>query len=459
MGLGKLGAFGKTNVLDVTGSLFKQYNEGLANAEQARRNRLIDELRVREEKRSEAKFSMEKADYDRKNELINTEDLRKTFGSERVFKRLFKGYEAQGMIKTVGDQTFIRREDTRLGYDNALKFAGQQQTAVLDDRLADLADRKAELEEQAKTESGDKLQATQARIAQITRETNNLATLYPEFQKYEAQERAKAGLKEDLLTPFEKQKREAELNATLNKAEADAALAARRRAEAELFQAGGKGVMTTSNLNALDKATESEFQARYFPPSTESTNDRFKVGGSDKNIAGLGTLPEGLKTGTPEFWQYVRSKDPEMYTRLVETKDRAEEIFYQHKGKISHKQAARMAIQELEDRRMEINSGPAADGSKKRPTHTNPPFPNAQPEPARTAVSEVRFNNDNTIDIPNVGESGMRFQPPRGFQDHAKVKEAIEAARRAGVQPEALVKGLLDSGYIVAGPLGEGQDD
>jgi hypothetical protein len=96
MGLGKLGAFGKTNVLDVTGSLFKQYNEGLANAEQARRNRLIDELRVREEKRSEAKFSMEKADYDRKNELINTEDLRKTFGSERVFKRLFKGYEAQG---------------------------------------------------------------------------------------------------------------------------------------------------------------------------------------------------------------------------------------------------------------------------------------------------------------------------------------------------------------------------
>jgi hypothetical protein len=146
---------------------------------QAERRDYLTEIQAahtqQEMKIQQAEEARKKADFDRKNELIDIDTYKKALG-ENTFGVLKTGAEALGFIKYVdtptGKKGFIRREDAA-HMPTALKTNNELRTAASSAKLADLTIQRQDYDDQISklTEKGGK----EAEIIKLTKDRDALS--------------------------------------------------------------------------------------------------------------------------------------------------------------------------------------------------------------------------------------------------------------------------------------------
>lgn len=128
MPLGKLGAFGKTNVLDVSSGLIRQYNEGLVQANQIRKDNLLMALKDREEKRAQDKHDFEMKKLQDLAKPIDLTDYRDKVGPA-VFDLGIEDAKASGVVWEDGGRYYTSRDrisENQEGFNRLIDTKGMR---------------------------------------------------------------------------------------------------------------------------------------------------------------------------------------------------------------------------------------------------------------------------------------------------------------------------------------------
>jgi len=430
MPLGKLGAFGKTNALEVGQNLMKDYNQGLVAAENIRKDNLRTELAIREERRATAKAARDQADYDKKKELLDFDEVGRRSGMPTEVVDMYKQeYKMRGLIN---DKGMIQRSDLGDNFgdvsksltgrgDRILDAMINQQTKIINDADAELAkgvkpERKAELEiakRNAVKRKGDLYRQKPAIEAEMAKE----------LAKQEVQD--------------SDPKRKAEIEHLQSQTRKENALA--RKYDRDLGEDEKKVKMTPANAKQIGEAAYNDMLATL--DLSPSEMDMYK-----KNMVAFS------------------SDKPEQFAVLNATIAKAKRIFLEGRGHLSPEEAVIEAKQEVADdrKREEYNvrfgsnaypseSAQAVAGSQKSEfSAMDTPKEKFELTKNKLTISgPYKYKDKQGKEHWSKDKTSIYFKTPDGFTDKDAEELAIEIdkARSRGVSFNTITDRLRKIGF------------